>query len=325
MKNTKTTPTHKVALTLAWSLCLLLGACSPSDKNTSRSSNVDLLDLTKNTPFYIINGQDVDPTNDSFAQSIVALYDLENNGTCTGSIIDEHYIVTAAHCMPSDPRNLVVLFGTSIEEAAKNKLFIRASDGIAHENFAKLMEQAEKTNQIPDFDWGDIALVEIDQDLPPNYQPMIISDVDPSIANQQTLLAGYGTSDGVKGTGSGFLRKTIVNIDNPSFSKTEVSLNQTKGTGACHGDSGGPAYIQTNEGYLLWGVTSRALKDEKNDCSQYSVYTKIVAYQDWIIKSRQLLFTRTLPPPAAVVASQPNNPPAAEGQDLQAILKAAAY
>lgn len=323
MKNTK--PTQKLALTLTWSLCLLLGACSPFDKNTIQSSKVDLLDLSKNTPFYIINGQDVDPAKDSFSQSIVALYNMEEESLCTGSILDEHYIVTAAHCMSKDPRNIVVLFGTSIDDAYKNRLFIRASDGIAHENFAKLMEKAVKTNQVPDYDWGDIALVEIDQDLPPNYQPMNVSDVDPSLTHQKTLLAGYGLYDGAQATGSGLLRKTIVNIDNTNYSKTEVSLNQTQGSGACHGDSGGPAYLQTENGYLLWGVTSRGLKDPKNDCSQYAVYTRIMAYKSWIIKSRQLLFTRTLPPSAPLVP-KPNSPKTSpENKKLHALLKTALY
>lgn len=308
MKNTKSKSTNKLAQTLVWSFCLLLGACAPSDKNSPISSNVEILDLTKNTPFNIINGQDVEPDKDSFTYSIVALFNVENESLCTGSIIDNHYIITAAHCMSEEPRNMVVLFGTSFKEAAKNKQFIRASDGVAHENYFKTIESVEKTQSIPDFDWGDIALVEIDQDLPPNYRPIAISDIvtpKPStggklVAHKETLLAGYGMFDGVKGTGSGLLRKTIVSVDNPSYSQTEASLNQTKGTGACHGDSGGPAYIQVNNSYALWGITSRGLKDPNNDCSQYSVYTKINAYKNWVIEARKLLSTRVLPPPAPV-------------------------
>lgn len=311
MKNTKTKSKNKLAHTLAWSLCLLLGACAPSDKNRPLSSKVEIFDLTKNTPFNIINGQDVEPTNDSFTYSIVALYnfeDIENGSLCTGSIIDDHYIITAAHCMPKDPRNLLVLFGTSTKEAYENNQFIQASDGIAHENYFKTIETAEKTQRVPNFDWGDIALVEIDQDLPPNYKPIAISDIvtpKPNadgklVAHKETLLAGYGMFDGVKGTGSGLLRKTIVNVDNPSYSQTEASLNQTKGTGACHGDSGGPAYVKVNNSYVLWGITSRGLKDPNNDCSQYSVYTKITAYKNWVIKARKFLSTRVLPPPAPV-------------------------
>lgn len=313
MKNTKTKSTNKLVLTLAWSLCLLLGACAPSDKNQPQSSNADFLDLTKNTPFNIINGQDVDPSKDTFSYSIVALYNIENESLCTGSIIDNHYIITAAHCMPVEPRNILVLFGTSFKEAAKSKQFIRASDGIAHENYFKTMESIEKTKNISEHNWGDIALVEIDQDLPPGYKPIAISNLTNSeplkdnnfaatSSQRETLLAGYGLFDGVKGTGSGLLRKTIVSIDNPSYSETEASLDQTNGTGACHGDSGGPAYVQVKNKYLLWGITSRGLKDLNNDCSKYSVYTKISAYKDWVIEARKLLSTRVLPP--AVPAKQ---------------------
>lgn len=299
--------TYKLGLTLVWGFSLFLGACTPSDK-AAQSLHTNILDLTKETPFYIINGEPVNPQKDSFFYSIVALLNLESGGICTGSIISSRHIVTAAHCMPEgDPRNIMIVFGSDIERAMQSKHFIRAADGLAHPNFAKTMAIAEKQNIIPDYNWGDIAIVKIDQDLPPHYRPADILNVDSAPYRQDSVLSGYGVSDGVRDNGSGILRKTSVFIENPVYSETESSVDQTKGTGACRGDSGGPAYLKFEHGYGLWGITSRGHNDPNFDCSQYAIYTKVAAYRDWIIEARLILAQRTLPALSSTVIALPTD------------------
>lgn len=286
----------KIGLTFVCGIFLLLVACAPADNDTN-TVNTSVLDLTKDTPFYIINGQEIKQSADGFSYSIVALFNIEDSSLCTGSIIDPNYIITAAHCLARDPRNMVVLFGVDFEAAAKSKNFIPVADGIANPLYNHKMDLARQKKAIPEKNWGDIALIKIGKRLPPNYRPIPVVNLTDTTAQQETLLAGYGMYNGVKGTGSGLLRKTIVKIDNPSYSQTEASLDQTHGTGACHGDSGGPSYIKANTGgYALWGVTSRGLNDPKNDCSQFSVYTKITPFRNWIIQAQKLLATRVLPP-----------------------------
>lgn len=250
-----------------------LAACAPSGK-VLKSVDGQILDLTQNTPFNIINGKDVEPT-DEFAATITGIYNLENNSLCTGSLIAESYVLTAAHCVARDPRNLRVFFGPSLDAiVAINKV----SGAVIPNIYGKRFEEQN--------DWGDIAVLKIEGNLPPGYKPINVLPTDSLQTGQNTILAGYGLSNGVKKEGSGFLRKTSVLIANPKHGLSEVSLDQTKGTGACHGDSGGPAYLLTEGGYALWGVTSRGLDDPNDDCSHFAVYTNAVAYADFITQAR---------------------------------------
>ena len=310
--------TYKTGLTLVWSLSLLLGACAPQANQNDNAVNTEItsnLDLSKDNPFYIINGQPVVQTTDNFSSSIVGLFSFEDNSLCTGSIIHAQYIITAAHCLAKDPRNMVVLFGSNFETALKEKHFLKVADGLANPLYNHKMQFANRNNTVPEKNWGDIALIKIDQPLPRGYRPIPVTALDVKIAHQESVLAGYGMFNGVTGEGSGVLRKTLVQIENPAYSQSEASIDQTHGTGACHGDSGGPAYIKTPKGFALWGVTSRGLKDPKNDCSQYSVYTKLASFRLWVVKAQELLQTRKLPP------HRPLPPPSATGNRFKIIPK----
>lgn len=250
-----------------------LAACAPSTK-VLKSIDGQILDLAQHSPFNIINGQEVQPA-DEFAATIVGIYNLENNSLCTGSLIAESYVLTAAHCVAQEPKNLRVFFGNSIDTiTAVNKVVGAVIPNTWGQRFLE-------TN-----DWGDIAVLKIAGPLPKGYHPVNLLPTDNLQQGQITVLAGYGLSDAVKKEGSGLLRKTSVVIANPKHGNSEVSLDQRKGTGACHGDSGGPAYALTESGYSLWGVTSRGLDDPKDDCSQYAVYTNAVTYKDWINQAR---------------------------------------
>lgn len=263
--------TQKVLAILVASLGL--AACAPSGK-VLKAIDGQILDLTQNTPFNIINGKDIEPA-DEFAASIVGIYNLENNSLCTGSLIAESYVLTAAHCVAIDPQNLRVFFGASMDSiVAINKVTGAVVPSIYGQRFKEPS------------DWGDIAVLKIKGDLPTGYKPIQVQVIDNLQTGQTTVLAGYGLSDGVKKQGSGFLRKTSVVVANPKHGNSEVSLDQRLGSGACHGDSGGPAYLLTEAGWSLWGVTSRGLNDPNDDCSQFAVYTNAISYKDWITQAR---------------------------------------
>jgi secreted trypsin-like serine protease len=253
-----------------------LAACAPTGK-VLKSVDGQILNIAESSPFNIINGKDVEPT-DEFGASIAGIYNLENNSLCTGSLIADSYVLTAAHCVGHDPRNLRVFFGKSLDTiVAINKVSAAVIPNIYGERF-------KEQN-----DWGDIAVLKIEGNLPTGYKPIQMLPTDSLQEGQDTVIAGYGLSDGVKKEGSGFLRKTSVAIANPKHGISEASLDQRNGTGACHGDSGGPAYLLTESGYALWGVTSRGLNDPEDHCSQFAVYTNAVAYRDFITQARMKL------------------------------------
>lgn len=283
---------------------LSLIACGPQKTHTAYQMEA----LAKNSG--IIAGSPVSD-QETLSKSIVGIFATHQVGDsggaiCTGSLLPGNIVLTAAHCVDN---YMVVVFSQDFNSAQSNQVL--QVDKIAVSPYWETRKNANK-------DHGDIAILHFKGNVPAGYIPATLV-TDPSVLQNEepVVLAGYGVNhvaetpidvntypDLIKSvqtgkvicddptnlkncaqvdmTGSGLLRKTSVTIEDNKFAQSEILLNQTKGTGACHGDSGGPAYITVNGQLYLWGVTSRGERDPKNDCSQYAVYTSTLFYKDWI-------------------------------------------
>jgi len=224
--------------------------------------------------------------NEDFAKTIVALYDVTEGSLCTASILSETILVTAAHCVGGSPADLRVVFGLDLE--SKN-IIVRPVE-------AYQVSPVWPVRQEQEFNTGDIAIVKFRGGLAPGFTAAtLLSDINLLKDGQTTLLSGYGISDGVAHTGAGRLRFVETTVKQVNFTKSEVLIDQTKGKGACHGDSGGPAYVEVNGKKLLWGVTSRGVNDPKNDCSVAAAYTSIPFYAAWIERTAKALNSSNAP------------------------------
>jgi secreted trypsin-like serine protease len=88
--------------------------------------------------------------------------------------------------------------------------------------------------------------------------------------------------------------------------KTEMIMDQTHGSGACHGDSGGPAFVKSGRTISLAGLTNRGYPDRApDDCAHQVVYTKVPSYQRWIRASEKKLESRRAPATLARKAYKP--------------------
>jgi len=223
------------------------------------------------SPDWIVGGQTVSD-KDPIAASTVAV--TTGSALCSGSIIDTDLLVTAAHCVGP---NLYIVFNTNIDQP--------------HANIARVMGYAVSSDwkgpQATTKDQHDIALVRFEGALPEGYRPAkLLPPSDPLKNGEMVTLAGYGETDATSHAGVGVLRKTMVPIKDANFGKTEVLLDQTGDKGACHGDSGGPAFVSMGGDYYLWGVTNRSYPaTAADDCKHDSVYTNIDAYKDWLTQA----------------------------------------
>jgi secreted trypsin-like serine protease len=238
---------------------LVLAACAPKGETSQDLANGDS----------IIGGTEVAET-DKILQSIVAVYDKTAKQLCTGSLLENNVVVTAAHCIGNG--EMYVFFGTSLGPTVPRRIV----DVFAISNYWAA-RNSEK------FNTGDIALIHFQGTVPEGFKPAkMLRDKKILKNGLDVTLAGFGISNGVSGEGAGVLRQTSVKISDARYSASEVLLDQTHGTGSCHGDSGGPAYVEINGEYVLWGVTSRGVNDTNNDCSQSVAYTSTVYYSPWI-------------------------------------------
>lgn len=214
--------------------------------------------------------------HDGIQETTVALFKKSAEGgfLCTASLISESVALTAAHCIPEKGEQAVLVFGRNIR--GKDIKVAPVADVLT----PKTWHGASNTAK----DQGDIALLQFEGGLPNGYHPAELLSEDVKLENGETVvLAGFGINDAKEKTGAGVLRKTEVQIAKTHLGKTEIVFDQTHGSGACHGDSGGPAFLVEKGIYYLFGVANRSYPGRApDDCAHQVVYTQVNAYRGWI-------------------------------------------
>jgi len=212
----------------------------------------------------IVGGSDVAPES-PMARGTVALI-IDQNALCTGSLIAQDMIVTAAHCL-NGAQNIQIVFSTQVDSES-------LSQAIPATRFA-IHPQYDPANT--GIDENDVAVLNFTGGLPQGFKPdLVLADDSLLEAGATAVLAGYGITDAASQAGAGRLRETTVSLLDPDLGNSEALIDQSQGQGACHGDSGGPAFIKKGNTLYLWGITSRSYPNSApDDCSHQAVYTKI--------------------------------------------------
>jgi len=181
--------------------------------------------------------------------NVVALAEMANWGTlvfCTGTLVDERWIVTAAHCLYGkegllSAGDLSVLFGDDINLNGYNDA-IRFSDFVLHPQY---VDGA--------FDY-DIAVVELSS--PKNGIDFAVLNDEPigqDWGGKSLTFVGFGMTDfNVNDSGT----KRVTEIPIVSYDEMIV-YSEHATSNICQGDSGGPGFETTDSGALeLAGVNS---------------------------------------------------------------------
>lgn len=248
-----------------------LTACTPPA--TPPSPGLELSPTPASTA--IVGGTELSE-KDPLARHVVGLYDSLEGQICSGTLISDSVVLTAAHCLSSRPSALFVFFGKEIGPQTP----------FAQVDKVEISPYWKSELSVPG-QMGDLALVHFVGKLPATHRPAeLLPPYWASLLVKDTpvIVAGYGVSDGVLELGARTLRQAEVFIANAAYGPSEVLVNQFHGQGVCHGDSGGPAFVRIQGSLYVWGVTSRGIGNLENACNQYAAMTNTLPHRTWIVR-----------------------------------------
>ncbi len=200
----------------------------------------------------IIGGHEVPHSNEHpGTYNTVALVKEDGKIFCSGSLIANNLVVTAKHCLMDKEGQKIRLYLGDDTTEEKEELY---RDIVEY----KVRHPQDWTMTFPSFD---IAWVKFAGELPSRFRPLpILSEADQLEAGTEILQVGYGDhnpSVGQVDAGQKLWGQTRLYryVNNPRFYHI-LLFNGEEGQGSCHGDSGGPAYVQVDGKWHIIGVTN---------------------------------------------------------------------
>jgi hypothetical protein len=192
---------------------------------------------------------------DNVAEYVVRV--LTKDSECTGSLISQRVVLTAAHCVKGVEKASEISIGLGLNIGKDTppdegeSLIYQPTDFVVHENF-NMSRTAGDSNP------HDLALIDMGQDLPAKYRPLLLPKRLPLGKEFFVTVAGYGKIHGRyddSDASPNILRKAQLYFFVKSQKQFLIPAAQFK-SGICHGDSGGPAMYKTDGNYFVIGVVS---------------------------------------------------------------------
>jgi len=234
----------------------------------------------------IVGGQVVSPKN-KYPWHVGIKFSNGRNYWCGGSIINDRYVMTAAHCIDDlngNAQGLVVgvadhnMFSTTDDVSGVTRL-VNVEQIIGHPDYN------DRTLN------NDIALLRLSEtlDLSQHKQLRAVclpADDSKNYAGMMAIASGWGTLSSGGSQPSRLNEVTVPILEQSCFGISGVTANmlcaglREGGKDTCQGDSGGPLYVEESSKYTQVGITSwgRGCAAAGNP----GVYARVSKYVSWI-------------------------------------------
>ena len=223
------------------------------------------------------------PAAEGVGRSVVMI--LGSYGTaCTATAIASDLLLTAAHC---------------VQPGADYKLVDSA------QGREPVLKDIARIERDPQFDLkrlfahlatADVALIKLAEPLPPRIPPVpLVGDGTSVAVGDPLVVAGYGVTVRGDGRTGGTVRAaTLVVTGVPGTLQIRLfdpnTKGQSPGLGACAGNSGAPAFRDTNGNLAIIGVVSWSTGPKLSaGCGGLTGITPLVRYRAWIVDTARML------------------------------------
>uniref|UniRef100_A0A182N984 Peptidase S1 domain-containing protein n=1 Tax=Anopheles dirus TaxID=7168 RepID=A0A182N984_9DIPT len=245
--------------------------------------------------FLIHNG---DVSKDGFWPWHAVLYHKTRHSTayaCGGSIIDQNTILTAAHCLVIDGRKIALERLTV--QVGRSRLWKFDSRIQEHDAYELIVPSNYNAYSVG----NDIGLVKLSSDISyTDYvQPICLWDrgtAEHEIVGSWGTVIGFGLDESDMVSQS--LREARVPVVSliqciesnpellgPKVTSRMICAGNRDGIGPCNGDSGGGLFFAFDDVWYIRGMVSFTKpREDSNKCDlkQYTVFTDVAKYLDWI-------------------------------------------
>jgi secreted trypsin-like serine protease len=220
---------------------------------------------------------------DGAGRSVVMV--LGSYGTaCTATAIARDLLLTAAHCVQPGADYKLVASEPGQEPVLKDISRIERDP------------QFELKKLFAHVATADVALLKLAEPLPAKIPPVPLADgAAPVVPGDAFVVAGYGVTVRGDGRTGGIVRAaTLVATGQPGGLQIRLYDPRTKGDsaglGACAGDSGAPAFRDSNGTLAIVGVVSWSTGPKlSGGCGGLTGVTPLQHYRAWIVDTARAL------------------------------------